>query len=116
MAITESRSKRIIMSINNELNIVGINPKVVGYMYLTDAINIIIDKNVNNVCNIVAQKYDKSEESVRRAMQTAINQAWTKTDTETLLDNYKARITSENGSPTIMEFIYYYANKIKNNV
>lgn len=109
----EYRNKRILSYTNEELNRVGVNPKVVGFQYLVESINMIVNENVSNVCSHVAKKYKKSEESVRRAMQTAINRAWTKMDTDTLLENYTARITSENGCPTIIEFIYYYANKIK---
>ena len=34
-------------------------------------------------------------------------------DPEELLANYTARIRSDKGVPTMMEFIYYYAGKIK---
>ena len=98
----ELYKKRITRRIMSELNLVGINPKTVGYQYLIDAIHIII------------KKYGKTESSVERAMQNAISRAWKKTDIDELYQHYTAKIHSEKGTPTITEFIYYYANKIKN--
>ena len=46
-------------------------------------------------------------------MQNAINSAWRHTDIEDLLKYYTARIHSDKAVPTTMEFVYYYANKIK---
>ena len=46
-------------------------------------------------------------------MQNAINKAWRTTDIEDLSINYTARISSEKGVPTMTEFIYYYADKLK---
>ena len=112
----EYKNKRIHKYINEELNTIGINPKAVGYQYLSEAIYIVMNEKVTNVCNIVANQFQKSEASVRRAMQTAINRTWNKMDNDTLLENYTARITSDNACPTITEFVYYYANKVKNNL
>ena len=106
--------KRKINFINEELNIIGINPKATGYVYLSEAISILVDENPINLCSIVAKKYKKSESSVRMAMQRAIEKAWNTNDIEELLSNYTARITSENGCPTTTEFVHYYASKVKN--
>lgn len=110
----EMHRKRITQRIITELNFVGINPKAVGYRYLIDAILIVIDKPTQNLSVIIAQKYGKTDSSVERAMQNAINQAWRKTDIDELYQHYTAKIHSDKGMPTISEFIYYYANKIKN--
>lgn len=109
----ENRNKRISRMIDHELNIIGISPKSVGYKYLEDAIGIIMNNPSSNICSIVAQKHKKSEPSVERAMQYAINKAWNQSDIDVLAEHYTARITSDKGTPTITEFIYYYANKIK---
>ena len=110
----ELYKKRITRRIMSELNLVGINPKTVGYQYLIDAIHIIIKKPTQNLCTIISKKYGKTESSVERAMQNAISRAWKKTDIDELYQHYTAKIHSEKGTPTITEFIYYYANKIKN--
>lgn len=49
-----------------------------------------------------------------RAMQNSINRAWSTSDIQDLLDNYTAKIKSDKGVPTVTEFIYFYAQKIKN--
>lgn len=110
----EQKLKRIIRQIGVELNYVGISPKHVGYQYLSDAIQLVLDKQRNNLCSIIGKKYGKTEASVERAMQNAIDKAWRISDLEDLIKHYTARISSEKGIPTITEFIYYYANKIKN--
>lgn len=93
---------------------VGINPKSLGYNYLIDAICMLLDKPKQNICADIGEKYGKTEASVERAMQNAINSAWKKTDIDELLKHYTAKIHSERGAPTIMEFICYYSIKIKN--
>ncbi len=110
----EQRVKRIARKISMELNYVGISPKHVGYKYLSDAIQLVIKEPTNKLCTIIGTKYGKTDSSVERAMQNAIDRAWRTSDIEDLLEHYKAKISSDKGTPTLTEFIYYYANKIKN--
>lgn len=107
-------AKRLQRKICNELNKVGISPKSVGYRYLIDAISIIVKEPIQHICNVIGKMYGKSEYSVERAMQNAINRAWNTTDINDLLENYTAKINSDKGVPTITEFIYYYAQKLEN--
>jgi DNA-binding NarL/FixJ family response regulator len=108
------REKRFTRLINRELNSVGISPKAVGYKYLTDAILLVLDEYDGSLCTAIGLKYAKTDSSVERAMQNAINSAWRTNDIDELIKHYTARINSEKGVPTLTEFIYYYANKIKN--
>jgi len=110
----ESHERKLRQRIQRELDWVGINPKSVGYRYLIDAIAAIYHKPEINIASTIAASYQKSDSSVERAMQNAINSAWRHTAIEDLLKHYTARIHSERGVPTNMEFIYYYANKLKN--
>lgn len=112
----ESRERKLRQRIQRELDLVGINPKSVGYRYLIDAIAMIYHKPEVNLACTIAVKYQKSDSSVERAMQNAINSAWRHTDIEDLLKYYTARIHSDKAVPTTMEFVYYYANKLKNEV
>ena len=105
---------KIIRKINIELDLIGISPKAVGYKYLAEAIRLIIDKPSNNLCAVIGEKYGKTDSSVERAMQNAINKAWRTSDINDLTEHYKAKVNSDKGVPTLTEFIYYYANKIKN--
>ena len=96
-----------------ELDWVGISPKNIGYKYLADAVLLILKNPSANVYRELAENYKKSDASVERAMQNAINRAWRFSDIEELLTHYTAKIRSEKGVPTTLEFVYYYANKIK---
>lgn len=100
--------------IQRELNLVGISPKAIGYQYLVESIKITMEKPEANLSSILAAKYSKSTASIERAMQNAINRAWQTNDPEDLLKYYTARIRSDRGVPTMMEFIYYYATQLSN--
>ena len=73
-----------------------------------------MEGHTNNLCTTIGDKYSKTDASVERAMQNAINNAWRSNDIDELLKHYSARINSDRGVPTLTEFVYYYANKIKN--
>lgn len=107
----EKRTKKRIAL---EINKVGINPKYTGYQYLIDAIYLALNGQNNNVCVIIGENYSKTTASVERAIQNAINRAWRTADINDLLSHYNAKISSEKGVPTLTEFVYYYANKLKN--
>ena len=96
-----------------ELDWVGISPRNIGYRYLADAILLLMKDPSANVYRELAEANKKSDASVERAMQNAINRAWRHSDIEELLAHYTAKVRSEKGVPTTLEFVYYYANKIK---
>ncbi len=96
-----------------ELDLIGISPKVIGRQYLIDAIELVAEKRMHNISSVLARKYQKSDASIERAMETAINRAWRSTDIDTLEKYYTAYIKPSKGVPTVTEFIYYYAQKIK---
>ncbi|MDR0875949.1 MAG: response regulator [Clostridiales Family XIII bacterium] len=107
-----AREKRI----TDELEKVGVNPKSLGYQYLIDAISLIMDNHATCVSDKLALRYDKSSQSITHAMQNAIRNAWRFTDTDELYKHYTAKFNLERGCPTMMEFIYYYASKLKDPV
>lgn len=110
----EYYEKRITQRIITELNHVGINPKNTGYQYLIKAILIMMKESTQNISTVVAKEFKKTEVSVERAMQNAINRAWTTANIEDLEKYYTARISPEKGKPTLTEFICYYSTKLKN--
>ena len=110
----EEQDKKISRKIVSELNAIGISTKTIGYQYLIDAILLAVKGPVQNVSVQIGKKYNKSSASVERAIQNAIAKAWRTTPIEDLLQLYTAKISSEKGVPTITEFIYYYATKIRN--
>ena len=104
--------KRQIARITSEIDLIGISPKALGRSYLIDAILHMTEEQTGRYITIAA-KYGKTEASVERAMQNAINRAWNTMQPDDLLIHYTARIQSEKGVPTVTEFICHYANKIK---
>lgn len=115
--IEEDYNQRLVKNITKELDIIGINPRFKGRNYLRDAIEMLCHKEQQTyICNEIAKKYGKTSASVERAMQNAIDRAWKTTDTTTLETHYTAYIHPQKGNPTITEFIYYYADKVKNNM
>lgn len=98
--------------IQHELNLIGISPKAIGFQYLIEAIQITAENPEKNLSHTLAQKYGKSSASIERAMQNAINRAWQTNNPEDLLRYYTARVRSDRGVPTMMEFIFYYATKL----
>jgi len=112
----EFQERKLRQRIQRELNLVGLNPKAVGYGYLTEAIIMVYHQPESNLAATIASKAKRTTSSVERAMQNAIDSAWKHSDIEDLLKYYTARIHSDKGVPTTMEFVYYYANKIKNEV
>ena len=110
----DENNKELTRRICSALNSVSISPKAVGYRYLTEAIEIFVDEPVTNVSLIIGRRHGKTEASVERAMQNAINRAWASEDMDKLLANYTAHIHSKKAVPTVTEFICYFANKIRN--
>lgn len=114
--IEEDYRQRLLKNITKELDIIGISPRFKGRNYLRDAIALICQKEQTYICNEVAKKYSKTSASVERAMQNAIDHAWKTTDISTLEEHYMAYINPRKGVPTLTEFIYYYADKVKRNM
>ena len=110
----EQRHKRIIKRIAFEIDKVNISPKAIGRGYLIEAIYQTAHGAGKNICATIANEHKKSTPSVERAMQTAIDRAWKTSGIDELQQHYTAHIHSAKGVPTVTEFIYYYANKIKN--
>lgn len=112
--IEEDYNKRLVKNITKELDLIGISPRFKGRNYLRDAIEMICHKEQTYICNEIAKKYEKTSASVERAMENAIDHAWKTTDITTLEERYRAYVNPRKGVPTLTEFIYYYADKVKN--
>ena len=101
--------------INSELDLIGINAKMVGREYIHDAIlYLLVNENTKtNVIQYLTKQYKKSGTTITNGIQNAIIHAWRVSPIEDLERYYTARINYETGIPTPMEFIYYYVKKIK---
>lgn len=104
----EIKHQKLMQRIYRELDLVGINRKHVGYQYLAESIMITMETPDANLPCILAKRHKKSDSSVERAMQNAINSAWRTFPIDELEAHYTAKTHSCRGVPTIMEFIFYY--------
>lgn len=109
----EQQSRRTSRRIMSELNKVGISPKSVGYSYLVEAITITMRRPPQNLCSEIAKQHGKTEASVKMAMQNAINRAWKNSSIEELSSHYTAKVNVARGNPTLVEFVCFYANKLR---
>lgn len=109
----DSRRRRLVQRIHRELDLVGISPKAVGYEYITEGILLLMDAPSPNVPAILASRHQKAAPAVERAMQNAIASAWRRTPIEDLYAHYTARVSSAKGVPTLSEFLYHYAGRLR---
>lgn len=111
------QERKVMQRIHRELDLVGISPKAIGFRYLADAIFYVMRENeAYHLSTILAHKYQKTYTSIERAMQNAINRAWQTNDPEELLCHYTAKIRSDRGVPTLMEFVSYYAIRLRTSI
>ncbi|MCL1918237.1 MAG: response regulator [Peptococcaceae bacterium] len=110
----QQKQQRIVKRIITDLDRIGIPPNAMGRGYLIDGITLIINGQNEKICAALSAKYAKTEASVERAMQNAIEKAWRTAPIDDLEKYYTARINSVKGVPTLTEFMYYYAEKITN--
>ena len=108
------QTQRIRQKIMAEMNWIGISPKIKGRPYLVSAIELLINRFNGNLYGELATRYGTTSDSVEQAMRYAIEKAWKTKDVDVLCEHFKARIRSDTGVPTTTEFIYYYAEKIGN--
>ena len=111
---------RVSKRIDAELNLIGIGSHLKGRKYIHDAIMYLIkgeeSETGETVFNHLANVYKKSSSSISRVMQTAINNAWRNTAPEDLEMHYTTKVNYNTGVPTPTELIYFYKDKIKNNL
>jgi DNA-binding NarL/FixJ family response regulator len=107
---------RIFERIDAEINQIEIRLSLKGRIYLKEAIYLQIIGEKNESCSVlyqVAEKYRINYNSVIRAIQTVIENAWRSTDTDTLKKQYPMYISPRTGVPAPTDFIRYYAEKIR---
>ena len=105
----QRRHRQIVI----ELNQIGICPKLPGYQYLVDAIDLVIYKPIPNLLPILSERYSQSEDIVADAMQRVITRTFRVVDTERNRLDFTATITSSDGIPTTDEFIAYCADQVR---
>lgn len=98
---------------------VGVPAHIKGYVYLRDAISLVIDnlEYLNSVTKMlyprIAEKYNTTPSRVERAIRHAIEVAWSRGKVDILNDLFGYTINDEKGKPTNSEFIALIADKLR---
>lgn len=108
----DSKEEKARAFISHELTSLCITPKLKGYSYLVEAILLVANDPSINYHFELSQRYKKSIVSIDRAMQNAISRAWAIGDISDLELHYQARFSPNKNSPTLNEFIFYFADLI----
>lgn len=98
--------------VQDEFNKIGVSVKNAGYDYLVDAVILAAKGENQNWGKTIGKKYGKSDGGVMHAMQYAINKTWSKADINDLQKHYTAPVHGDKCTPTSIEFVYYYKQKL----
>src|SRR5699024_5396493 len=108
----ETRITKVIQEI-------GIPAHIKGYLYLREAITIVIDDMdylgaiTKELYPAVADKFDTTPSRVERAIRHAIEVAWNRGKIDTIEEIFGYTINNNKGKPTNSEFIALIADKIR---
>lgn len=109
----KERDKILLSEITDTLNLIGIKPKLKGFNYLKIAIFLVLFEETNNIFEAVGKHYNVKPQSSLRAMQNAIDAAYD--DNTSIYRYYTGYCNPKTSIPNALDFIHFFANKIKNN-
>lgn len=108
--------------IKNLLRDMGIPPHIKGYLYLGEAIRMVVHK-VNLLSGITKELYPKiaitygtTPSRVERAIRHAIEVSWNKRDLETVEQVFGVKSNMKRNKPTNSELIATLAEKLRGNI
>ena len=112
-------TNKIEKDINKELDLIGVPIHMKGRKYLFEAIKFIITQGEETDISIrkhLFSVFKVPESTINRDMENAITRAWNTSSIDDLERLYTLKVDYRRGVPTINEFIYYYARKVKDNL
>jgi len=119
IVINKSQPVDMIGQITSIIHEIGIPANIKGYMYLREAINMVVN-NISLLSSITKELYpslgkefNTTASRVERAMRHAIEVAWTRGEVETINKIFGYTIRNEKGKPTNSEFIAMVADKLR---
>lgn len=117
--INRSQPDDMITQITNIIHEIGIPAHIKGYMYLREAINMVVN-DIDLLSSVtkelypsVGKKFNTTASRVERAMRHAIEVAWSRGQVETINKIFGYTIRNEKGKPTNSEFIAMVADKLR---
>lgn len=105
--------------ITNIIHEIGVPAHIKGYMYLREAITMVVD-NIELLSAVtkelypsIAKKYNTTASRVERAIRHAIEVAWSRGQVDTINKLFGYTIHNGKGKPTNSEFIAMIADKLR---
>ncbi|MFZ7131097.1 MAG: sporulation transcription factor Spo0A [Eubacteriales bacterium] len=117
--VKESLHRDTQFEITNILHEIGVPAHIKGYIYLREAIQMVIDNLellgavTKELYPSIANKYNTTSSRVERAIRHAIEVAWTRGRVETIDNIFGYTIDNHKGKPTNSEFIAMVADKLR---
>jgi two-component system response regulator (stage 0 sporulation protein A) len=114
---TEGQS--LDVEITNIIHEIGVPAHIKGYLYLREAIKIVINDVellsavTKELYPTIAKKYNTTASRVERAIRHAIEVAWSRGKVDTINNLFGYTIHNDKGKPTNSEFIAMVADKIR---
>ena len=115
----ENSNYSLEAKITNIIHEIGIPPHIKGYLYLREAITMVIG-NVELLSAItkelypnIADKFNTTPSRVERAIRHAIEVAWSRGEVETINNLFGYTLNTPKGKPTNSEFIAMVADKLR---
>lgn len=115
----KTNDKCFIEEITEIIHEIGIPAHIKGYLYLRDAISMVVDEIelLGSVTKVlyprIAQQYETTPSRVERAIRHAIEVAWSRNNIDTIKKFFGYTINTEKGKPTNSEFIALVADRIR---
>ncbi|MGH4117524.1 sporulation transcription factor Spo0A [Clostridium sp.] len=111
--------EQMIVQITNIIHEIGIPAHIKGYMYLREAINMVVN-DINLLSSVtkelypsIGKQFNTTSSRVERAMRHAIDVAWSRGQIDTINKIFGYTIRNEKGRPTNSEFIAMVADKLR---
>ncbi|MDQ7792974.1 MAG: sporulation transcription factor Spo0A [bacterium] len=113
------KSRSLDMEVTNVIHEIGIPAHIKGYMYLREAILMVIDRIdllgaiTKELYPSIAIKFKTTPSRVERAIRHAIEVAWSRGNLEVINSLFGYTINLDRGKPTNSEFIAMVADKLR---
>jgi len=107
--------KEVTSLIVKELDEIGMGRHYKGRGYLVKAIEILVVREdlADSVITRVADEQEVTHSSITKAAATAIENTWNESEPEVLQKSYTVHIGKKKRNPSLNEFIYFYAEKVR---
>ena len=112
-------AKSMEAKITNIIHEIGVPAHIKGYLYLREAISMVIDEIellsavTKELYPSIARKYKTTPSRVERAIRHAIEVAWSRGKVETINNIFGYNTQTDKGKPTNSEFIAMVADKLR---